>query len=61
MGCELPKKNKEITPVKNDYICTWRLWLLEWYGGHMFGILRVMKQKKIDLDEGILRNLVFKI
>ena len=49
------------TPVKNDYICTWRLWVLEWHGGHRFGIFRVMKQFIFDLDEGILRNLVFKI
>ena len=50
-----------VTPVKNDYICTLKLQVLAWYEGHGLGILRVMKRNFFDLDEGILRNLDFKI
>ena len=49
----------QYTPVKNDYICSWRLRVSEWYGGHRIGIHRVMKHNFFDLSEGILRNLVF--
>ena len=49
-----------VTPVKNDYICSWRLRVSELYWRHKFGIYRVIKNEKLDLSEGILRKSTLK-